>query len=474
MTEGLLSNTSNPGSNRPAISGGTTGVRIALLLFVAAFIFRLVYVVFLNVNPVNQQPIGTILGDQNSYWKFAQAVFADPSSLFTDIGFRPPLYPLFLSLVIALSGGGEPFIVVFVIQSFIGALSVVLIYLIALDVFDRSVAVASSLWAAVYPLYLYYCGLVLGETVVTFLFLLFLYILFLHFREQRNGPMALAGLVYAMLIHADPRFLFHLPFILLYLLVGFKKPSRAVEVFGLFLMVVLVCSIPWAVRNYMVYPDRFVLINKTTLDRWAKRTVLNTGHGDRTRHGYKLPKNAEEFEAEKERAIEEFRERDSGAAHSKRAHMPMYKSIASDGEVNAFNEGVRPSFSLIGLYTHHFIEFWRFARFSPAYNPSPDLRFEPVWASRRNFLGVLFSGLLYPFLVAGIFFALRERLALTWVAALILFVHTVLHVVVHARERYRMPVEGIVFMFAFYGLLRIYSLITMKGEGKKTGDTRGS
>lgn len=472
MTENLFSNTSNPGSGRPVTAGGTTGVRTASLVFAAALLFRLVYVVFLNVNQVTQRRIGSILGDQFSYWRFAQAVFADPSSLLTDVSFRAPLYPLFLSLVTAVSGGGEPFIVVFVIQSFIGALSVVLIYLIALEIFDRRVAVAASLWAAVYPLYLYYCGFILGETMVTFLFLLFLYILLRHFREEKNGLMALAGLVYALLIHTDPRFLFHLPFIFLYLFVGLRKPERAMEGFGLFLAVVLVCSLPWAIRNRIVYPDRFVLINKTTLDKWAKKTIANTGQESSTRQGFSRPATVAEFEAEKEQALRRYMESGRGPTRAERASIPKFKLIASQDEVSAFRQGVRPSFSTVGLYTHHFVEFWRFARFSPAYNPYPDLRFEPVWAPRRNFLGIFFTGLLYPFLAAGLILTIRERFTLAHVASLVLLIHTALHVIVHARERYRMPLEGIVFMFSFYGLFKVLFWFNMKRGKTEAGGAR--
>lgn len=444
-------------------------IKLIHILFWGSLFIRILYVVFLNVNRIaDGQDISSIHDDQQTYWLFARAILKDESWLTTPVSFRPPLYPLFLSGITLIFGTGQNFMNIFLVQCLISSLSVVLIYYLAKTIFNRQTAFFSSLWAGIYPLFLYYSGFILGETLVIFLFLLFTLLLLCYVEETRRAVIIFSGVIYALLVHTDPRFIVHLPFIFLYLYIGLKDVGKSAKAYSVFLLVALICSLPWAVRNHITYTDRSVLINTSTLDKWSRKPFENIirekSSQKQTGDGSINPDSLAIFEEMKEKSILSYME-------SKRTGKPYQGAPASgalkishESEVAAFNKGTRPDFGITDLYVHHFIEFWRFARFKPDYNPYPDLRFENIWSSQRNFLGIIFTGILYPFFMLGIFYCFRQRRNYCLIISLIIVVHTVLHVLVHSRERYRMPIEGFLIMIAFYGLLELITKFKIKSK----------
>ena len=460
-----------PGRSVLDSADGHNDKKIVIALFFFSLLARVVYVVFFNVNRLaHAQNIFRLRhDDQGSFWQFAAAVLEDKLWLTSHISFRPPLYPLFLALIASAFGTGKNFIAIMLVQCVIGSFSVLFIYFIAKTVFNRQTAALSASWAAVYPLFLYYCGFLLAETMVIFLFLFFVLSVLMFLRREKLLIMAGSGILYALLIHADPRFLFHFPFVFFYLYIGLADLKKTVKPFIMLSLIALLCSVPWAVRNHFTYKDRFVLINTRTLDMWAKRTVVNVNGrtGDeQNSEGNAKPKSLEQFEEWKRKTLTEHpgdgRET-PGDNEGKKG--PAWK--ISQGEISAFENGARPSFSIPGLYLHHFLEFWRFARFTPGYDPYPDLRFESKWGRDRNLIGIAFTGVLLPSFAAGIFFCVKRRSRFGLLLCAIMFTHMLLHMIVHSRERYRMPIEGFIFMVAFYVLREIvakFKMYTKSGE----------
>jgi 4-amino-4-deoxy-L-arabinose transferase-like glycosyltransferase len=446
--------------------------KLIQVLFWGSLCIRIVYVVFFNVNRVadGQDILLLTRDDQQSYWLFAKAMLSDSSWLTEDVSYRPPLYPLFLSVVTILFGTGEHFMNIFLVQSVVSSFSVVIIYYLAKTIFNRQTAFFSSLWAGIYPLFLYYSGFMLGETLVIAFFLFFTLSLLLYIKERRESIVVFSGIIYALMIHTDPRFIVHLPFIFVYFYIGLRDVKQSAKAYLILFLVMLGCSLPWAIRNHAVYPDQFVFINTRTSDKWVKRPLHNIHRHSDEAQGQQVrakPDTLEEFEALKRRNITVYKNRTRDDGSDETIDTPRFAKIYSDDEITAFEHGARPQFSIHQLYIYHFVEFWRFARFRPAYNPYPDLRFENVWAPHRNIIGILFTGVLIPFFLAGIIFCMKQKNNYQVILCLIVFVHTLLHVFVHSRERYRMPIEGLMFMIAFYGLFEIVT--RFKIRAKATG-----
>jgi hypothetical protein len=115
--------------------------------------------------------------------------------------------------------------------------------------------------------------------------------------------------------------------------------------------------------------------------------------------------------------------------------------LLSKQERAYFLAGGRPAIGQLEVYWAQCLEYWRFLQLAPFYRPYPDGRFAGPWSLRHNISGVL---IIVPFLVLSPFSWLRatalER-RLLFAIFLFLVAHTLLHVVIHARERYRFHVE---------------------------------
>jgi 4-amino-4-deoxy-L-arabinose transferase-like glycosyltransferase len=135
-------------------------------------------------------------------------------------------------------------------QSLLGAATVVLVYLIAIDRFNRRVAVVAGLGMALAPMTGYFAAVLLTETLFTFLLTL---AVFLWGREKR----ALAGVVLGLAALTRPvilLFIIALP--LLSLLLSLRQQWRAY-----FTIAVLAISLSsfWIIRNALVF-GRFIPI----------------------------------------------------------------------------------------------------------------------------------------------------------------------------------------------------------------------
>jgi len=438
--------------------------RVLWVLFLGSLVIRIIYVVFANANPIaHGQDIIKLHDDQASYWQFAEAFLRDISWMSEDVSYRPPGYPMFLALVAALIGLGKNFINVMLVQSVLSALTVVFIFKLAALTFNRATALLSALWAAVFMQYLYYCGFILRETLEILLFLLFVYCLIMYLQEARKVFVIIGAIIYALLIHIDPRYLFHLPFVFLYFYLGLRNSKKTLKVYLYFVFIVIICSLPWGIRNHIVYKGKFVLINTRTLDKWTAKVMNDSGLGVKSGKVVNViekPETLKAFEDLKRKAILEYQNKSSTVGginnHPPIENRPYYIIIKSEEELKAFNRGIRPAYAIPGIYWNRFKEFWRFARFRPGYDEYSDLRFEGVWSFKHNLIGILTSGFLYPFFIIGVFFCLAfyfsHKNNYGLILFVIIFVHSLLHVLVHARERYRLPMEALIAMLAFYAI----------------------
>jgi hypothetical protein len=164
----------------------------------------------------------------------------------------PPVYPIFLAGIYAIFG--QNFFAVRVIQSVVGALISLMIFLIGKEIFDKRVGFLAAALATVYPLLVFISGLL----YVTVLFTLFM-ILFVWFTikiSDNDGILSpiLAGLFLGLATLAGPILFAIYPFVGLWLLFIVKKSMRlkfkaAAILFG----VAIITLIPWSIRNYAVF-----------------------------------------------------------------------------------------------------------------------------------------------------------------------------------------------------------------------------
>ncbi len=119
-----------------------------------------------------------VVSDMKGYDRAAQALLAqEPLGvhtveryLFHPLGsdtYHPPGYYYFLAAVYALSG--HSYLAVRVAQAFLGTLTCMLVYLLGKAVFGSSAGLLAAAFSAMYPPLIFYTGVLLTETLSTFL-----------------------------------------------------------------------------------------------------------------------------------------------------------------------------------------------------------------------------------------------------------------------------------------------------------------
>ncbi|MEW6359840.1 MAG: glycosyltransferase family 39 protein [Planctomycetota bacterium] len=169
---------------------------------------------------------------------------------------RPPLYPLFMAGCYEVFG--RRFWVVRVIQALGGALVCVLIALLGEETLDAVSGRVGGAMAAIYPFFVFFCGLILTETLFALLLVLAIWLL----SRARRGGLGWAGgagvtIGAAILLRSSLLlfWLFLLPFWVLWIGGG---PGRALRSWAVGVAATMVVCTPWVIRNYAVTRGRFV------------------------------------------------------------------------------------------------------------------------------------------------------------------------------------------------------------------------
>jgi hypothetical protein len=176
--------------------------------------------------------------------------------------------------------------------------------------------------------------------------------------------------------------------------------------------------VPYLARCYVAM-GKPVIVTEHFLERWLPWAGAVSGSG--TGFGTTREEWLREWEAKKSASIDSVSARERAFLGS----------------------GGRPLVGRVQVHWFLFKDYWRFALQGPLYRPYPDGRFEPGWSLQHNLTSSL---VMVPFfLLLPVFFVLAGPTERRVVVPLLIYLlgHCGLHVLVHARERYRIPLEVI-------------------------------
>jgi 4-amino-4-deoxy-L-arabinose transferase-like glycosyltransferase len=158
---------------------------------------------------------------------------------------RPPLFPIILAILFKFGLG---LFQVRIFLSLVGALTCVLVALIAKEIFkNQKTAWAAGLIAAVYPMLYYWNGFLLTETVNTFM-VTAATLMVVTFLEQRKAVyLALAGIFFGLAALTRPEGLFISGFVILWLLLEKDLRPQFLKYFTSFTIALLLVVVPWIV-----------------------------------------------------------------------------------------------------------------------------------------------------------------------------------------------------------------------------------
>ncbi len=170
---------------------------------------------------------------------------------YTPTAHRGPTYPLFLSGIYLIFG--RNYLVVQLIQALIGAITCILVYVIAKRFFDHKIAITSALIVAILPSLVYFTNHVITEVLFTFLLVILCYALMKAFETQKKSIFAIAGILLGISVLCRPEMLLFPLALFVGLFFIYKQRRKALLYFVVFLVSYIVTITPWTVRNYIVF-----------------------------------------------------------------------------------------------------------------------------------------------------------------------------------------------------------------------------
>jgi 4-amino-4-deoxy-L-arabinose transferase-like glycosyltransferase len=407
-------------------------------IFISSFFARLSYGFFINTNT----SVSTYVDDLD-YISYANNILSqgiwvpDISKLYSNSHLVAPGYPMVVAFLFYLFG--QSYTVIILFNSLISSISVVVIFFIGKETFNKQVGLMSSAFATFYVMFYISIPRFLKEDLILLLLVLAVYF---FIRESKRSYVSyflpLFSLIYGMLIHVDERYFSYL----LVFVIGFiflnkgGNIKRGIKRSLIFIVLVSILMTPWLIRNYVVYGDRVVVITEQTARFTDKIFDYNPLLSD---YGKKEEKYSrfewEDSFADNLRANEDIPELKRGK---------RYRSLQQ-----GVRDGNMPhKFSTTEALVNNFIEHWRPFRLSSGYIGS-GYRYSKPWSNLHNITSVLTYGILLPFFVVGSVLVFRRRDKYGILILSLIFVNTLLHVLLFAgKERYRVPVDSFIIIIS--------------------------
>ncbi len=225
-----------------------------MLIVVVAFVFRFGHLIMMHSDPVAD----VLVLDSQAYDTTAKLILH--RQLPQTVYFQAPLYPYILAALYAVSNNSLN--MVRIVQILFDILSVIFVFRITLNLFNRKSAIIAGLIMAIYPVLIFHTGLILKTTLNTFFGAVMVWLVLEHkIRIPVCARLFFLGLLTGWASAMQGSVILQIPFLGLWIIAysGWRN-VRVWMIRGLWLFLGLVLSIgPFTLRNYRV-SGRFVLI----------------------------------------------------------------------------------------------------------------------------------------------------------------------------------------------------------------------
>ena len=215
------------------------------LPIIAAVILRIIHLLSIAGSPVVKIPV-----IDSAYYHETAIRIAEGTGGGEGVFFMSPLYPYFLSVFYGIFG--ESAIIAVIVQSAMSWVTIYLIWSMTCGIAGEKAGVIAAWTAAIFPVWIYYDGMILTASLILFLNTLTLWIIFkwLSQREKLNPAVNYmlvisAGIITGLSALARPNILLFLILFCVWLL--FRKDYK----FSVLLIAgTALAVIPVTVRNY--------------------------------------------------------------------------------------------------------------------------------------------------------------------------------------------------------------------------------
>ncbi len=399
-------------------------------MFLIALILRVLYIWDISDNPFFTE----LIIDLKAYDNWARDIAAG-NWMGKDVFYQSPLYPYFLAVL--YTGFDRNLILVYILQSVLGALDCLIIYAIGKESFDKRVGIIAGFGAAMYKMFIFYQALILKTFLGLLLLDLAIWLILLCSRKKISpAPALLAGISLGLAALVRDNVLALIPFFGLWLFIarrGETPSSRLRPVLIWLIGVFLVLGICLA-RNYHAGRD-WVL----TTSQGGQNFYIGN-HGKNYWGVYKAPDFV--------RANPEFEEKDFRAEAERRSGRAEFKP--SELSRYWYGQAFREIRNEPGLFAQRLL---RKTLIFFNQEEVPDNLNYYLYRSRFSIilrLPLLNFAVLAPLGILGILLGLRDRRGI--LLAVYIFIYSATVILFFVLGRYRLFVAGPLLVFAGYAL----------------------
>ena len=421
---------------------------IPISLVLIALTIRIVYLNQLTAMPTFQHPIM----DEQYHIELAQKINS-PQGYGSEPFFRAPLYPFFFAQIYKLTHHSlywSRFI-----QILLGSLLPLIVYVLGLRFFTRSIGMAAALIASIYPTFIYHDVTILITSMKTLLAALVVLQLYRTGNNLRRHDFALSGILLGLATLARPNFailgltLIIWIWIVVVPRIGLKS---ALVRYGIILGCIAGVTAPVTIRNFVASGDfvpvawqggfNFFLGNNRLANGWSATVpgLDYTWDG-----GY----------------------RDAISIAETRSGKPLKRSEVSDFWYDqGWTEVKADPAHFFGLVVKKLRLFFTGYEIPNNEDMYVVRRFSSVMAPLMFAGAIKFPyGLLAPLALIGIAFGLRR-----WRDFLLIYLFMASYIasflLFFVCARYRQPIIPFMILFAAYGVVKILEWIRQKAIGR--------
>ena len=368
----------------------------------------------------------------------------DISKLYSNSHLVCPGFPLILASLFYIFG--EHYLVVILFNALLSTIVVILIFFLGQEIFNRRIGMSAAVLATFYILFFKYIPTVTKEVLILFFFLLTVLLVIKETKRSQITKWSLFPIIsYAFFIHVDERYFSYFPiFILSFIFLDNFSYKNGIKKASLFFFIVCMLMVPWLIRNYIVYDNRVVILTENT----SRFTDKILGYDPLLSYYGKKKKKYAQFKWD-ESWIDDIL---SGK------EIPGLKGKRLRRLKPGLQKGYIPhKFNTFEKLKSNFIELWKPVQLKAGYKGSGFHFNDGPWSLKHNMTVGLSYGLLLPFFLLGSFFLIfRYRNKYGVFLLVIISIHTLIHILISGKERYRIPIDPFIILIALYGIDHLY------------------
>ncbi|MFH2035363.1 MAG: tetratricopeptide repeat protein [Candidatus Zixiibacteriota bacterium] len=230
--------------------------KMPLMVFGAAFLIRLIYLIQAQSNPMFYHPM------IDELWNLNWAREINGGNFWGDTAyFRGPLYPYLLALFLKI--GGDSLFIARLFQILISAGSATVLYLLGMKLTNRTIGIISAGAYTLYGTLMMYESMFLIPVLFNFLNILGIYLMISHRREFNIKKWLIIGIVFGLSAITRPNIMLIVPLFIIWIYFGFsdiKELKKRLMIPAIYLLGILIPVLSVTIRNYAV-ADEFILIS---------------------------------------------------------------------------------------------------------------------------------------------------------------------------------------------------------------------